>query len=376
LHQNHVAHQVIDLQHILIDGAEARLAGFGAAYVVPPPVARGEVAQRRYAEDVRMLAQSLYYLLTGESSYSSDIPLPPSVSNVFNKALALSLEEGYPSAEAFAFALECLLWELQRPTSVNLRVGRLTHPGQMRELNEDSLLTLELTQVCESVSQPMGLYVVADGMGGHAAGEAASRMAVESLAERMVSEVLLSHVRTVQDEKRDYTEWLRIAFQQANKVVYDQRMAMGSDMGTTLAAGLVIGDVAYIAHAGDSRAYLVNSEGISQLTTDHSLVERLVAVGKITPEEAKVHPQRNVIYRTVGDKPQLEVDTFEQRLNVGDRLLLCSDGLSGMVEDEEIQRIVMTSLDSQEACSRLVKAANDNGGEDNVTVIVVQVEAA
>lgn len=375
LHQNHVAHQVVDLQHILIDEAEARLADFGASYVVPP-AARGEVAQRRYQEDIRMLAQSLYYLLTGESSVSPEASLSPSVTEVFNSALALAPEEGYPSAEAFATDLERLLQELQRPVSINLRTGRLTHPGQVRELNEDSLLTVEVAQVCESVSQPMGLYVVADGMGGHEGGEVASRMTVEVLAERMVSEVLSSRAQATQEEETDSEEWLKTAFQQANKAVYDERMASGNDMGTTLVASLVIGDVAYLANAGDSRAYLVNSDGIYQITTDHSMVERLVAVGRITPEEAKVHPQRNVIYRTVGDKPQLEVDTFEQRLNAGDRLLLCSDGLSGMVEDEDIQRIVMTSLDPQEACSRLIQAANDNGGEDNVTVVMVQVEAA
>jgi len=375
VHQNHVAHQMVDLGRILIEGAEARLTYFGASYVVPP-AARGEVAQRRYAKDVRMLAQSLYYLLTGESSYSPDISLPPPVASVFDSALAMTPEEGYPSAEAFATDLEHLLQELQRPTSINLRTGRLTHPGQVRELNEDSLLTLEISQVCESLGRPMGFYVVADGMGGHEGGEVASRMAIELLAERAVSEVLLPRVRTTQEEGMDYTQWLRVAFQQANKAVYDQRMARGSDMGTTLVASLVIGDVAYVANAGDSRAYVINSEGSSLITTDHSLVERLVAVGRITPEEAKVHPQRNVIYRTVGDKPQLEVDTFERRLNVGDRLLLCSDGLSGMVEDEDIQRIVMTSLDPQEACGRLVQAANDNGGDDNVTAVMVQVEAA
>jgi serine/threonine protein phosphatase PrpC len=123
---------------------------------------------------------------------------------------------------------------------------------------------------------------------------------------------------------------------------------------------------------GDSRAYLINEDGISQITTDHSLVERLVAMGQITADEARVHPQRNVIYRTIGDKEEAEADFFVRQLKPGDSLLLCSDGLSGKVEDAEIWRLVRRGRSPQEACEQLVQAANDNGGDDNITVIIVQ----
>jgi protein phosphatase len=131
--------------------------------------------------------------------------------------------------------------------------------------------------------------------------------------------------------------------------------------------------MATLANIGDSRAYLLKPEAIVQVTVDHSLVERLVATGQITPEEAANHPQKNVIYRVVGDKPRVENDIYEQRLVPGEALLLCSDGLSGMVPDEQMWQIWRTSTSPQEACDRLVEAANEAGGEDNITAVIVQV---
>jgi protein phosphatase len=139
---------------------------------------------------------------------------------------------------------------------------------------------------------------------------------------------------------------------------------------------IVDGTTAHVVNVGDSRAYLVNAQGVRRITVDHSLVERLVATGQLTADEARNHPQRNVIYRTIGDRPQVEIDTFVQVLSPGDRLLLCSDGLSGMVRDEDMAQIVMQAGSPQAACRELVAAANANGGEDNITVIVVQVESA
>jgi serine/threonine protein phosphatase PrpC len=196
-------------------------------------------------------------------------------------------------------------------------------------------------------------------------------MAIRTLAQRGSAEILapVASGQPLPDPK----EWLISAIQQANRAVYDRRRAAGTDMGTTLVAALVVGDRCTIANVGDSRAYHLHPNGITQVTTDHSLVERLVATGQITREEAATHPQRNVIYRTIGDKPRVEVDTFEQQLAPGEALLLCSDGLSGMVPDEQIWQIWRTSTSPQEACDRLVEAANGAGGEDNISVIVVQV---
>jgi protein phosphatase len=160
---------------------------------------------------------------------------------------------------------------------------------------------------------------------------------------------------------------------EANHSVYDRRRAAGTDMGTTLVAALVSGDLATVANVGDSRAYVLAQDEVFQITTDHSLVERLVATGHITPEEAHHHPQRNIIYRVIGERPEVDVDIFEQRLSPGEALLLCSDGLSGTVADNQIWQIWRTSTSPQEACERLVEAANQAGGQDNVTVVIVLV---
>jgi serine/threonine protein phosphatase PrpC len=264
---------------------------------------------------------------------------------------------------------------VRRPQTVHLRMGRHTDVGMVRDLNEDSLLTLELDRVQCSISRPIGLYVVADGMGGHAAGDVASGLVVDTIAEKMVTHLLAPQLTGDADaESFDAQGWLADAIQTANQAVLDRRDEIDATMGTTLVAALVIGDVATVANVGDSRAYLINEEGIRQITTDHSLVERLVALGQITPGEARVHPQRNVIYRTIGDKEEAEIDFFVQTLKPGDSLLLCSDGLSGKVEDAEIWRLVKRSRSPQEACEQLVQAANDRGGGDNITVIVVQAQ--
>jgi serine/threonine protein phosphatase PrpC len=176
-----------------------------------------------------------------------------------------------------------------------------------------------------------------------------------------------------QSESFDGKRWLLNAVQATNASVYAHRQSTGTNMGTTLVAALVISDLVHIANVGDSRAYYItNDDGIRQITTDHSLVERLVALGQIKPHEARIHPQRNVIYRTIGDKEEAEIDFFVQKLSPGDNLLLCSDGLTGKIEDAEILRVVSLSRSPQEACEHLVQAANDNGGDDNITVIIVQ----
>jgi serine/threonine protein phosphatase PrpC len=213
--------------------------------------------------------------------------------------------------------------------------------------------------------------VVADGMGGHSAGEIASGTIVNTIARRAFS---LDPLQPTSPEQR--TQWLKDTVQAANQAVFDLRKSAGTDMGSTLVAALLDGPQATLAHAGDSRIYKINAGQIEQLTTDHSLVERLIATGQITRLEARNHPQRNVVYRTVGDKPNLEIDTSSHTLLPGDRLLLCSDGLSGMLEDRYLQKIVLESTCPQEACERLIAAANAAGGEDNITAIVIEIVAA
>ncbi|MBC7250832.1 MAG: Stp1/IreP family PP2C-type Ser/Thr phosphatase [Anaerolineae bacterium] len=365
LHRNGIVLRQVNGRHVAIAGQMARWIDFSAAQIGQP------MAMPSCAEDVQGLVGMLYYLLTGQITYDPGIPVPPAAASFF--ASAYSPGQGYQLAADLAAALELAVAEMHRPRSVDLRVGRLTDVGQARQLNEDSLLTLDLGYVNQSLSQPLGLYVVADGMGGHSAGELASKITIDVLAQKMLAEVLLPRARG-QSVMSDYTTWLREACQQANREVYERRRADRSDMGCTLVMALIDGETATIANVGDSRAYLINEREIRQITVDHSLVERLVATGQITRQEAKTHPQRNVIYRTIGDKPRVDTDVYTQPLVPGDRLLLCSDGLSGMISDEEIKQIVLTSMSPQEACRRLVDAANAAGGEDNITVIIVQVE--
>ncbi|MBC8254209.1 MAG: serine/threonine-protein phosphatase, partial [Ardenticatenia bacterium] len=173
----------------------------------------------------------------------------------------------------------------------------------------------------------------------------------------------------------DYVAWLKSVIAETNQVVFERRRSSRNDMGTTLVLAVVEDDTAHIAHVGDSRAYLIADGAITRLTTDHSLVERLVATGQITAEQAATHPQRNVIYRNIGDKPKVEPDITRQTLAPGNVLLLCCDGLSGEISDEEILRIVTQSPSLPEAAQQLVAAANAAGGSDNISVILIGVRA-
>ena len=284
------------------------------------------------------------------------------------------LSQGTTAAQ-LAHELRVLADTIRRPSTVRTRMGRHTDVGMVRDLNEDSLLSLEMDRVRCSVAESISLVGVADGMGGHAAGDVASGLAINALGDKMVNLFLAPYLAANGDiEFLRPLEWLEGAVQTANGAVYAQRKAACSNMGTTLVTAIVIGNTAYIANVGDSRAYLISENQINQITTDHSLVERMVALGHINQEEARIHPQRNVIYRTLGDRPEVEVDCFTRPMAPGDRLLLCSDGLSGMVDDQEIWRTVLRSSSPQEACDHLVQVANDHGGHDNISVIVLQVQ--
>jgi len=366
LHNNGVALGPIDLWRVALDGHRAQWID-----MAPCEFVSEDERAARLTQEVRALAEIAYYLFTGKRKYDKSLQLsPPGVAALFERIL-----DGVytPSATQLATALQAALVEVRRPSSVDVRVGRLSDVGQVRQLNEDSLLTIEIGQVRRSISEPLGLYAVCDGMGGHAAGDVASSLVVQTLARKALSEVLSDGI--AEDARPNWEGWLRDALQEANQAVFGHRRASGTDMGTTCVAVLVHGDQAIIAHAGDSRCYLINEQGIRQLTTDHSLVQRLVQMGQLSEEEARVHPQRNVIYKNLGDRPVVEPDVVTQLLADGDRLLLCSDGLSSMVKDEQIRKIVLSASSPQEACRQLVQAANKAGGEDNISVIVIQVEA-
>lgn len=253
---------------------------------------------------------------------------------------------------------------------VEYRFGRRTDVGRVRNLNEDSLLTIETLRATTSILRPAGVFVIADGMGGHAAGEVASGAIVNFIQARCLPEL---GAAVPSGASVDWANWLKTTVEEVNKHVFELRESTGTDMGSTMVMAFMDGARAYITHIGDSRAYRINNREIHRLTIDHSLVERLVAIGQVRREEAHNHPQKNVIYRTVGNKPGVDVETSVIDLAVGDRLLLCSDGLNGMLLDEQIHTIVLGANSPQSACDGLVTAANAAGGEDNISVIVVEI---
>jgi len=262
--------------------------------------------------------------------------------------------------------------------ATRLVTGQRSIPGQVRELNEDSVLVLTLIPIFESQVQPMvGLFAVADGMGGHEGGEIASKLALQVLAGELLPGLLLPALREAQPDamsEQVLLDRLRQAVDAANDAVYLARNKRSSDMGTTLTVLLAWGRRLLVAHVGDCRAFRWNASGLDQLTTDHSVVATMVANGRLAADEIYTHPHRSVIYRSIGDKPTVEVDTGAWPLAAGDRLIVCSDGLWEMIRNEGIEEGLLAEADPQAACELLAGRANAAGGEDNISVVVVQVE--
>lgn len=231
----------------------------------------------------------------------------------------------------------------------DISFGSRTDIGYVRDHNEDSLIIIP------------PLFAVADGMGGHEAGEIASEITVNTLAE-----LAPSHLDA---------EGLTAAVEAANyNVMKAPRQGIGRDgMGTTLTAAMLEGERLLIAQVGDSRAYLLHKGHLQQITRDHSLMADLIEAGQITPEEARVHPNRSVITRAIGSDIHMRPDIYELNVDAGDRILLCSDGLSSMISNNAIESIMRRQSDAQHCADELVAAALENGGADNVTVVVADV---
>jgi len=273
--------------------------------------------------------------------------------------------------------LEALIREHTRPAPLRHRVGACSDTGMVRDHNEDSLLAMSLNVNTTSLDHTRGLFAVADGMGGHAAGEVASSLAVRGLAES----ILTTAATTLLDPDVDYDEgWMENivshAVHEANEAIRREGHARGNDMGTTLTVALVIGDRATIANIGDSRTYLYRDGALRRISRDHSLVMRLVELGQLNETDIYTHPQRNAVLRSLGDQFDVEVDLFHERLQPGDALLLCSDGQWEMTRDPQMAQIIADNDDAQHACDELVRAANLAGGEDNITAILVRCDEA
>lgn len=245
---------------------------------------------------------------------------------------------------------------------LGLTVAQRTDVGRKRQHNEDSVAYI-IPKDQQLLENKGALFIVADGMGGHAAGEVASEIAVDTVC-----------TLYYQDADTDIPLSIRRAIQYANATIYQRATenAQHSGMGTTCVAAVLRGTTAYIANVGDSRAYLVRKGHVRQISQDHSWVAEQVRMGQMTAEEAQLHSMRNIITRSLGPFPEVEVDVFVEPVEEGDAFVLCSDGLSGMISDDDITSIV-EQFGPQESVYRLVDYANAQGGMDNITAIVARI---
>jgi serine/threonine protein phosphatase PrpC len=250
---------------------------------------------------------------------------------------------------------------------LRLQVAQHTDIGCKRSVNEDNLMTV-LPEDPQAFQAKGALFVVADGMGGHSHGERASELAVNTVREVYY-----------QDESEEISRSLVQAIKQANVFIYDENLACSADtldaqkgMGTTCIAAVLKEKTLTVANVGDSRVYVVHAGQIRQVSQDHSLVAEMVRAGLLTVEQANHHEKRNIIYRSLGAGPEVEVDVFEETVAEGDALILCTDGLSGLVDEAEILQIVET-YQPEESVRQLIARANAAGGPDNITAIVVRV---
>ncbi len=238
-----------------------------------------------------------------------------------------------------------------------LKTFSATDVGRKREINQDYVFSSE-----NPVGQLPNLFIVADGMGGHAAGDLASSFTTRNVVEEIKASDLSGPIRII-----------RGAIEHANLALMEEakKKPEYEGMGTTIVAATIVDDCIYVANVGDSRLYLVN-EDIVQITRDHSLVEEMVMAGRLDKEEARLHPDKNIITRAIGAGKDVKIDFFDMKLRPGDRILMCTDGLSNMLDDKEIRMIIDRENDVAGMVYSLIKAANDNGGKDNIGVIIIE----
>ena len=236
----------------------------------------------------------------------------------------------------------------------------VTDIGRKRKLNQDFVYSSD-----EPVGNLPNVYIVADGMGGHQAGDYASKCTVETMVREIRGCFEKSPIRIL-------SKAIRIANDQVRKKAREDESLLG--MGTTVVAATCLGKYLQVANVGDSRLYIINDE-VRQITRDHSLVEEMVRMGGIDREAARNHPDKNIITRAIGARDTIEIDFFHEELKSGDIVLMCSDGLTNMLEDEEIGRILRSQGTIEERAEELIEAANQNGGRDNRAVIVIDMFA-
>lgn len=254
---------------------------------------------------------------------------------------------------------------MTNPLDVTQTFGWQLDKGQVRKRNQDSLGAAKVKLVSEDASRSVGLYMVADGVASMADSQEASKVAVQTAMQEM-----MSHIND-QESSDDIQHWLKSAAQMAHRSIRLQRKDEDSQ-GTTLVMAAVFGDEAFIVNIGDSRAYIVREGKLKQLTRDHTVAQYLADEGVIEQEETKNHPYSNVLSQAVG-VDEIDADTFVETLHLGDYLLLCSDGLYGYVSDDDIVDTILKADTPQAASKELTRLANEAGGRDNIAVIIVEI---
>ena len=249
------------------------------------------------------------------------------------------------------------------------KIGMLTDVGQVRTVDEDSILAADLSFGVNSESSKFLLLAVADGMGGHAKGEEASKIALNAIARAVIPDLL---------NNTSFTKILEKGIQNANQDIldYTAKNPEASGMGTTSVCAVVKDNQIHLANVGDSRAYRVSDDEICRVTKDHSYVQALIDEGEITEEQAREHPRKNEITRAVGIMPSIEVDTMKLTLDSDESLLLCCDGVIAHLSDDDIHKIIRDSPDPQTACQEIVDMANERGGSDNISLIILSSEGS
>jgi len=250
-------------------------------------------------------------------------------------------------------------------TDANSRkIGMITDIGKVRKIDEDSILAADLSFGINSESEKFLLLAVADGMGGAAKGEEASKIALNALTKTIIPELFGT---------LSFTELLENGIKNANQEIldYTTKNPESSGMGTTTVCAVVKGNNIHLANVGDSRAYVISNNEIRRVTKDHSYVQALIDEGQITEEEAREHPQKNVITKAVGIMESVEPDTMKLTLDTDESLLLCCDGVIAHLTDEDIHKIICNTNDPQNACQQIVDLANKRGGSDNISLIIL-----
>lgn len=398
LHRRSIVHLDLQPRYIVVtkDLQRIRLTGFDIASQIPvdnfdknnlsiyssPEIRHNEkdIDQR---SDIYSLGVIWHEILTGYIPTTTELEdrwftfpdvlefiptVNPQINRILSKMLQNDPDKRYSSIDELKIAILDLF------NTIPYSVGYCTDVGMQREANEDSFSVQNKRYISQYTQLSYGIFIVADGMGGAKAGEYAS-----ALATKEVSSYVNHYFEDLDTKKFRDTDLLSImeqAVKRANSIIYQEAKENKdfAGMGTTVTASLIYNGQLYISHVGDSRAYIINQNSIEKISRDHSLVGRLLEVGQITEEEAAIHPQRNLIYRSLGGFPAVEVDVYQLPVRSNDYLLLCSDGLYEHVKDDEIQKIVLSSKNNDEASKHLINLANARGGDDNTTIIIVKTE--